>query len=55
MSQNQMNRIAELLNTAYIAIAESNDAEEALGCIAEAKAIAENDYGSMDNYQEASK
>jgi hypothetical protein len=40
--------IAILLNNAYKALTELNDTEAAIGFIAEAKAIAENDLSSFD-------
>ena len=40
--------IVILLNNAYKALTEYNDTETAIGYIAEAKAIAENDLSSFD-------
>ena len=48
-SNEQLNRIANLLDKAYIELKSNNlDTEAVLGLVAEAKALAENDFGSFD-------
>lgn len=49
----QLNRIAGLLDIAYSTLTSPSgycnlDVDVALGCLAEAKAVAENDLGSFD-------
>ena len=49
-----MTRIAELLDLAYANLLSDNfDHDFVVGCVAEAKAIAEGDKGSFDNQHES--
>ena len=55
MNEN-MNRIAEVLDLAYANLLSDNfDHDFVVGCVAEAKAIAEGDEGSFDNQGEVNE
>ena len=46
-----MNKIENLLNAAYRALQDDEDIDSALGCIAEALARVQGDWGSFDGLE----